>query len=280
MSTNTLRFGRPLVPALLLVFGATAAAQGFTAAVSPPRFEVSADPGSRSRQVIEIVNPSPVPARFKVRTADWSLGADAGVTFHDALQPGSCRPWVAIERTELTIGAGARVRYRFEVAPPADTAPTECRFAILIEGDEPAVARGSGLDIPVRGRIGVIVYVAVGAVAPQLEVVRARVVTIGGQSTPALEVRNSGNAHGRLEGFLSGVDASGRNYEFAPSSFPVLPGETRLLQLTPQADVGQRGETLTLAFPVTVRGTLEWRGGRQPFEHRFEASDAADLGKR
>lgn len=280
MSTNSLPIARLLCSALLLVIGTPTAAQGFTAAVSPPRFEFSADPGSRSRQVIEIVNPSPVPARFRVRTADWSLGADASVTFHETLQSGSCRPWVAIERTELTIGAGARVRYRFEVAPPADTAPTECRFAILIEGDEPAVARGSGLDIPVRGRIGVIAYVAVGAVAPQLEVVGSRVVTVGEQLTPALVVRNTGTAHGRLEGFLSGVDARGRNLEFAPSSFPVLPGETRVLQLTPQADGAQRRETVTLAFPVTVRGTLEWKGGRQPFEHRFETSGAADPGKR
>lgn len=244
-----------------------AMAQGFSAVASPPRFELTAAPGSRSRQVVELTNPGALPAKYRVRTADWSLAPDASVTFYDELRPGSCRPWVALERPELTLPGGARARFRFEVTPPADAPAGECRFALLIEGDEPAVAKSDLLQIPVRGRLGVIVYVAVGDAAPKLSIVKSTVEMVDGKRVPTLWVSNSGNAHGRLAGFLTGTDAQGRELEFGPSTFPVLPGETRALALAAQLGPNEPTEPV---LPVMVRGNLEWAGGRLPFEHRFE----------
>ncbi|HTN49814.1 MAG TPA: hypothetical protein VMK32_10320 [Burkholderiaceae bacterium] len=250
----------------LLLAGAVEA-QGFSALASPPRFELSSAPGSRSRNVLEITNAGLQPAKYRIKTADWSFAPDASVMFYDALQPGSCRPWVAIERSELLIPGGGRARFRFEVAPPADAQSGECRFALLIEGDEPVVAGGDVFRIPVRGRLGVIVYVAVGDAAPKLEVVKVGFDRVGDRRVPTVWVRNTGNAHGRVGGFLSGTDARGRELEFSPSSFPVLPGETRALSLAAQAGPN---EPVDPAFPVTVQGMLEWPGARVPFEHRFE----------
>ena len=105
--------------------------------------------------------------------------------FHDELRAGSCRPWVAIERSELTIPGGARARFRFEIAVPADAKASECRFALMIEGDEPAVAGGDIFRIPVRGRIGVIVYAAVGDAAPALEIVKVGVEKLCSRQTRA-----------------------------------------------------------------------------------------------
>lgn len=244
-----------------------AVAQGFSAVASPPRFELTAAPGSRSRQILEITNAGALPAKFRIRTADWSLGTDASVTFYDELRPGSCRPWVALERPELTLPGGARARFRFEVTTPADAPTGECRFALLIEGDESAVASGDALRIPVRGRLGVIVYMAVGDAAPKLSIVKATVEMVDGKRVPTLWVNNAGNAHGRLAGFLTGTDAKGRELEFGPSTFPVLPGETRALTLAAQLGPNEPVEPV---LPVTVRGTLEWAGERLPFEHRFE----------
>src|ERR1700749_1898041 len=78
-------------------------AQGFAAMVSPPRFELKAKPGKTSRNVIEVSNRSSAPAKFLIHTADWTLGTDFGVSFHDDLQSGSCRPWVALERPEVVV---------------------------------------------------------------------------------------------------------------------------------------------------------------------------------
>lgn len=237
-----------------LPFPNTVFAQGFSALVSPPRIEDSAKAGSTYRNIIEITNVSASAAHFAVRTADWTLQPDAAVLFSDVLATNSCRPWVGIEAPEINIGANAKRRYRFEVAVPADAPSSECRFAIMIEGD-PETLKGD-VSIPVSGRIGVIVYLAIGETAAKLALAGQSVKAVDGHDVPVLSVHNTGNAHGRLEGFINGTDASGKGYAFAPNSLPILPGETRDIALVPVADDSD-APAPALAYPVQLKGRLD-----------------------
>jgi len=242
-------------------------ADGFAALVSPPRFELSGKSGTTLRQTLEVTNRSNTTGKFRVHTADFVLGADYGVTFHDELVPDSCRPWVAIERPLVALAAGATIRYRFEVQVPKDAPAGECRFAIMIEADEPSVTKSGAVQLPIVGRIGVIVYLIVGDAAPQIDMFGPEVVTLNGQRVPALRVHNAGNAHTRMSGFLTGTDAGGRKYDFTPADFPILPGEVREVFLTPSTSDNQ---TQTLSFPVTVQGTLEWADQSTELNERFK----------
>ena len=150
---------------------------------------------------------------------------------------------------------------------PADAPAGECRFAIMIEGAEPSIARSKGLDVPVTGRIGVIVYVTIGEGAAELEILGPSVANLNGQQVPTLRVHNAGSAHGRMSGFLTGTDAKGVSYDFTPSDFPILPHEEREVFLTPSTATEDHP---TLAFPVTVKGTLEWGDHRTELNQRFE----------
>lgn len=262
---------RPLLTALgclalLAAAPGNAAAQGFAAYISPPRFELQTPAGQPQRQVIEIQHAGQTKGSYRLYTADWTLGADNAVTFSTELAPDSCRPWVAIERRELTLEAGQRYRYRFEITPPAGTAPRECRFAIMVEGLDPAQVQGT-VSFPVTGRIGVIVYASVGGAAPQLTLTGTRTVNLGSQPQAVLDVRNTGNAHGRLEGFINGTDASGQRVELAPADGPILPGQTRPVVLAPVVPEGQKPPTLR--FPLQVKGQLEWGPQRLPLEATF-----------
>lgn len=230
-----------------------AQAQEFAAVVSPPRFEDRARPGSTYRNVIEITNVSPRPGRYTVETADWTLDAQGAPVFSQPLAAGSCRPWVGIEAAEVRLDGGARRRFRFEVQVPADAPRGECRFAIMIEG-EPQIARGA-VPVPVSGRIGVIVYLAIGDAAPALRVLETVGVDVAGRRLPALRVRNDGDMHGRLEGFLGAIDAEGRRIVLVPDSAPILPGAARDIALHPQAEGG--GEAPAIAYPLRIRGRLE-----------------------
>jgi len=156
--------------AAFAVASAGAFAQGFAALVSPPRFELAGKPGEKIRDVVEITNAGAQPAKYKLRTADWTFAKDASVTFDDSLRPGSCRPWVAIESRQITVSQGGKYRYRFEVAPPADAPAGECRFALLIEGDDQQVQTPGGPAFPIAGRLAVIVYVTVGAAEANLAI--------------------------------------------------------------------------------------------------------------
>ena len=241
-------------------------AQGFAAYVSPPRVEVQIKPGEPLRQVVELQHVGNQPGQYRFYTNDWTLNPDNSVNFTNELAPDSCRPWVAIERRDLTLSAGARYRYRLEITPPANTPPRECRFALMIEGLDPAQV-GGPISFPVSGRIGVIVYAAVGGAKPALSLSGQQVVTLNGQPTAVLNVQNTGNATGRLEGFVNATDAKGQRVELAPVDMPILPGTTRSIALAPVSDPGQTPPVLS--FPLQVEGKLEWADQSLPIQARF-----------
>lgn len=259
---------RSTVTALLVtaLLPAAAMAQGFAAYISPPRFEVQLKAGEPLRQVLEIQHVGRTKGNYRIYTNDWTLSADNAVTFSNELAADSCRPWVAIERRELAIEPGARYRYRFEISPPAGTPPRECRFAIMVEGLDPAQVQGN-ISFPVGGRIGVIVYAAIGNVSPQLTIAGTETVQVNGQPMAALRVSNSGSATGRLEGFVNGTDAQGQRVELAPTDLPVLPGETRRISLAPVAPEGKTAPVLR--FPLKVTGSLESGRTRLPLDASF-----------
>lgn len=256
---------RRLLPLLLLLPGLVSA-QGFAAFISPPRFEVRASAGQPLRQVLEIQHVGRTPGNYRLYTNDWTLEGDNQVTFSNELAPDSCRPWVAIERRELTLQPGARYRYRFEITPPAGTPPRECRFAIMVEGLEAAQVEGA-VSFPVGGRIGVIVYAAVGEVAPALSIAGTETVQVNGQPVAMLRVRNDGTATGRLEGFLNATDASGLRAEMSPADLPILPGETRRIALGAVTADGKAPPALR--FPITVQGQLESGKSKLPLDTSF-----------
>jgi hypothetical protein len=242
-------------------------AQGFSALVSPPRVETTVKPGQTTRQVLEITQVGPAAGRFKVYTSDWSLNATGGVDFSEEVKSGSCRPWVALERRELTVPGNGKGRFRFEVTPPADAPLVECRFAIMFEGLDSATVNSGGVSFPVSGRIGVIVYASMAGTKVELKVIGQRV-GADAAKLPTLEVVNSGSAHGRVGGLLSGTDAKGTKLEFTPISLPILPGETRNISLNANVEGG--GPVSQINYPVTVKGALEWGAERVPFEHTFK----------
>lgn len=237
----------------LMVLPAIAQAQ-FSAQITPPRFEDGAKPGDVYREVIEISNVAPTPLRMKVSTSDWSLNDQGGVAFQASLADDSCRPWTALEATEIEVPANGKRRFRFEVRVPVDATARQCRFAIMFEGEPTPVP---GVALPVAGRIGIIVYLDVGGAKANLRVAGTGVVEEGGREIPMLRIENSGNAHGRLEGFIDAVDATGERWTLAPSGNPILPGATREIPLYP---VVNDDEPIVLAFPMQVKGKLEWRG--------------------
>ncbi len=241
-------------------------AQTFAAMVSPPRFELEGKPGEAVRTVFELTNRADTASEYLLRTADWSLSPDFNVTFADELAPGSCRPWVALERPSALLPAGGTIHYRFEVAVPADAPAGECHFAILIEGKEASIAKAGALSMPMTGRIGLIVYVNVGAGSPQLELTGNHIVKVSGRDLPTLIMRNKGSVHGRVSGFLTGTDAKGVNYDFNPSDFPILPGTSADVYLTPSTATDDHP---TLTFPVRVQGTLEWGNTKLKIDEQF-----------
>lgn len=235
--------------------------------MQPARFELTGKPGSVVREVMEIGNDSAGPTELAVRTSDWILKPDGGVDFRaDTLSPDSCRPWVRLERYRLKIAGKSKRRYRFEVHVPADAPTGLCRFAMLIEsvGNAATVAPSGNINMPIQGRVGIIVYLRVGDAKPKLVYEGMRIETVNGKPTPVVSLRNDGNAQGRPEGVLSGTDAKGEPVDLTVATLPVLPGEKRTIPVW-LTDAGAR-KPQAIAYPLKLTGRIEWEGGGQDIE--------------
>jgi hypothetical protein len=269
MTHSTVKILQGVFFCALTWFAPAVSAQGFSALISPPRIETGIKPGQTTRQVLEITQVGPTTGRFRIYTSDWVLNASGGVDFSDELKPDSCRPWVALERRDMTVPGNGKARFRFEITPPADAPVTQCRFAIMFEGLDAATASsGNGVSFPVSGRIGVIVYANMAGTKAELKIV-GQYVSNDAARLPTLEISNSGNAHGRVQGLLAGTDAKDVKLEFTPSTLPILPGETRKIALIANVEGG--AAVTQINYPVTIKGALEWDGQRVPFEHTFKA---------
>lgn len=242
---------------------AAAQAGGFAAAASPSRFELEARPGKVLARTLEIQHVGVEASEYAIRTADWSLTEEHGLEFFDGLQPGSCRPWVRLERHTVKVAPRTRRKYRFEVHVPPEASAGECRFALLIESREQEtvpVLTDAPIKLPLTGRLGVIVYVTVGGAQPRLTLTTIGVGEDGGSRVPMLTLRNDGNAHGRLDGALRGTDAAGKTVYLPVSTLPVLPGQTRRLALLPAADL-QSKQPVEVSYPLRMTGRLDWDHG-------------------
>lgn len=254
-------------PALLLgligsLLPLPAVASGFAAAASPPRYELQANAGQQLTQVLEIYNVGNAGEQYSIKTNDWQLKGET-LSFHDELLPNSCRPWVKLERHKITVNGGDKRPMRFQIDVPPNTPAQECRFAIMIEGTTPAANQIAGnLSLPVNGRLAVIVYLAVGNANPSLSIVNVT----KEQNLPVVKVNNAGNAHGRLQGVLTGTDGSGKTIEFSVASTPIMPGETRTLPLTPHQGE-KRLKPEEIRYPVKLKGELDWTKGKFTFDH-------------
>ncbi len=234
-------------------------AAAFALMVSPPRFELQSKPGKTIREIIEIENVSNSTQNLSIQTNDWQLDSQGSVLFEEALAADSCRPWVALEAKKLTVQPSASKRFRFEIQIPENTTDRECRFAIMLEG-EPQVNRGQ-VPLPVTGRVGVIVYLRLGNAAPALSITKAQQMTnANGSKNLALEINNTGNAHGRLEGYIKATDNTGKVWQLSPSADPVIPGKPRVIALIAQDDYQPNMSGMQL--PIKLKGTLEYEGGK------------------
>lgn len=230
-------------------------AAGFSAAVAPPRFELSSQSGKVVRQTMEIYNVSAKNEQYSIKTNDWSLKGN-DLKFYDALQPNSCRQWVKLERRKVTVRKNNKRAFRFEVHIPNNAPQQECRFAIMVEGLSAASTQISdSLKMPVNGRLAVIVYLSVNGAEPKLSISSLRK---HGNKLVA-DVRNTGKAHGRLQGTLAAVDAKGQQLDLSISSMPIMSGESRTLPLA--AHLNGKQHKGAIHAPIKVKGELYWLKG-------------------
>lgn len=247
----------------------------FAVGVAPPHFELRGEPGSVVRDVLLMLNTANEFGDYRVRSADWSMDENGGVTIHGPeLLESSCRPWVRIERHKVSLEPLGTRNYRFEIHIPENAAETECRFALLISQ---ALDENVGIDrersqnsirMPIAAQIAVIVYVAVGDAQPELTFLSAGLEDGDKGLLPALHLSNRGRAHGRPFGSLEGVDAAGNRHEFIVTPSPILAGSSGRVPLLYDPSLPTE-RIVPIVPPLELKGDVEYEQGLVPIEARL-----------
>lgn len=252
--------------ALAFFAGSGVARAGFDASASPPLFELKAKPGEVLRRTVAITNNNGAPARYQVMTADWQLGLAGEAQFQEgAPAAGSCRPWVRIERREISVAPNDTRDFRFEVHVPESAPKGECRFALLVSSDAGTVSPSGGgfIQIPIVGRLGIIVYVTIGDAKPVMELERIIMKKVDGKLQPVGTFRNRGTTHSRVLGSLEAIDSARHKLTLVANEGAVLPNTTREISLNPVD--WSTGEAKTPAYdlvpPIRIRGVLRYLDG-------------------
>jgi len=238
----------------------------FAVRISPPNFEIKAKPGEIVRKIITIENTDIETGVYNIRTADWDFNDKNGVVIHlqdKPLSPGSCRPWTRLERKQLKVASNRTKRYRFEVHVPEDIQDGACKFAIVLAPAPETVdaMKIGNLDMPILGSIAVIVYVTVGNAQPDVLLEGTKRIDQDGEPVPLLSLHNRGNAHARPFGSVRAKDSKGKTADFLVVPFPILPGETTDIQLAVDPRLSGIEKMSDLAFPISLKGVIEWDGG-------------------
>jgi len=260
---------------LVMTWPALTHAATFAVRISPPNFEIKAKPGEIVRRIITIENTDVEKGIYTIRTADWDLNQNGGVIVHPqdkALPMGSCRPWTRLERKRLEVGPSRTKRYRFEVHVPDNIGDSACKFAIVLAPSPETVdaMKMGNLDMPILGSIAVIVYVTVGNAQPDVILEGVKKIYQDGEPVPLCTLRNRGNAHARPFGMVMAKDSEGRTAELLVVPFPILPGETRDVQLTADPRLSGIEKMSELVFPISLKGLIEWDGGTTKVDQIIE----------
>lgn len=250
----------------LLTTPASPAHAVFDTSVSPPRFELRAKPGEVIRQSITVSNGSTSSIRYNVKTSDWTQDTSGGVQYLEGSpSTESCRPWVRIERREIEVSPGGSRTFRFEIHVPGEARSGECQFALLIAAEAGKMTQPGRqqIQLPIVGRMAVIVYVAIGNAKPDVRLAALGIKRINGKTTPVAEFVNQGNAHGRVFGSLEAIDSAGKRVELVAQQGSILPRGRRMLRLNPvdYSSGEARPPTFDLSPPIHARGTLQLFGG-------------------
>ncbi len=231
-------------------------ANAFALSTNPPRFEISGEAGKTIRKTIVITNLSNKKEVLKIKTQDWSFSEKGKLSFFDYLGKDSCRPWVKLERLKMSLGSGKARKFRFEIKVPANAPTRECRFAISIEGTKSFNNKiGNKVSLPVNGSVAVIVYLSINNAKSKLKLTKVKTAVVNKKKVPVAFIKNTGNAHGRMSGQLTGVDAKGVKYFLSISTLPILTGQTRGLVLSPRPQ-NKSIRKFKVKYPIKIKGRL------------------------
>jgi hypothetical protein len=198
--------------------------------ITPPRFELFANPGEQISDIIRVRNDSNVPATYTILVEDFtSAGEEGQVVLEEGEsdQLFSLAKWIVPEVTEITLQPGEEKPLNFLINVPKDAEPGGHYASVLFQAGGEQVQGGAS----VAQRVGNLILLRVSGNVTENAVIETFSTPSYSQSTPlnfSLRIKNNGNTHIRPKGTIVITDMFNKKIDELPlNGQNVLPGVVR-----------------------------------------------------
>lgn len=205
-------------------------------AVSPPTFELSANPGDTLRNSLRVDNVTDQPTAVSVDIRNFTaLGEEGGIDLSNEDGQFSLADWVKVTPESVTIPAKGFMTFDYTITVPANASPGGRFGSIIFKTAPKQVSNGSG--VAVGQEVGSLLLLKIaGDVNEKASIAsfRARnAINEGGPVYFDVRTKNDGNVQLRPKGTVTITNIFGKKV----ASFPVeeenvLPGAIRKSQAT------------------------------------------------
>lgn len=237
-------------------------------AVSPPTFELSANPGDTLKNSIRVDNIVDVPLDVTVDARNFTaLGEDGGIDLSSKDSEYSLARWISTTPSKITIPAHESQTFEYTITVPKNATPGGRFGSIIFQTASSALGGGTG--VAVSQEVGALVFVKIaGTVVEQASIASFNPTSAFNDRGPVnfdIRVKNDGNVFFKPTGTITISNFFGQTVATVPvNEQNVLPGAIRKMDASWDSGwlFGRYNATLSLVYgkdhQVITASTAFW----------------------
>jgi hypothetical protein len=200
-------------------------------AISPPTFELTANPGDKLKNSLRVDNIADVAQEVTVLRRNFeALGEEGGIDLSEGDSPYSLANWIQVSPDKITIPARQSQTFDFSIGVPANAAPGGRFGSIVFKTDAKPVPGQSGVAI--SQELGALVFVKIAGDVQEKALLAgfdtSKKMNAGKPVDFNVRVKNEGNVQFKPTGTITISNFLGRKVATVPiDAQNVLPGATR-----------------------------------------------------
>lgn len=202
--------------------------------VSPPSYELSANPGDEITNTIRVDNPVDQALKISVSARNFTaLGEEGQVNLTEEDSTYSLAKWITISPSTATVDARASQEFKYTIKIPADAEPGGRFGSIVFKTAAKPLTGQSGVSV--GQEVGSLVFLKIaGNVQEKSSIAEFKATHAINEYKPVnfdVRVKNEGNVHTRPTGTITITNFFGKKVATVPiDSRNVLPGAVRRME--------------------------------------------------
>lgn len=171
--------------------------------ITPIRVELSGNKGESITDIFYVRNNASSPMRLRVYVENWTLREDGTPVFIGSNPVSySCRDWIKVNPQDFRLMPDEIKMVRYTISIPEETDNAGFHASVSFENVPLAAKKQEASKMLFTGKIAAVVYIKVGNIIPDGEILDIRITEEKNSTGIILVVKNTGKTHFRTKGTI------------------------------------------------------------------------------